>query len=153
MGLTSITSHIHNWALFSLSLHLVIVSVVISPHIGHLPTWVVSYLFALSYCSWGSQGNNTQVVCHSLLQWTSSHHYLQYLHHSLASGQITRREHSPAFQQKIGLKIYWAWPRPSEQDPVSSSVSLSHQEPSISLLSFSIRGQADRKPQWSTTQP
>ena len=28
----------------------------------------VSYLFAFSYCSWGSQGNNTEVLCHSLLQ-------------------------------------------------------------------------------------
>ena len=34
------------------------------------------------------------------------HHYLHYLHHSLASGQTTGREHSPAHQQKIGLKIY-----------------------------------------------
>ena len=46
-------------------------------------------------------------------------------------------------QQKIGLKIYWAWPYPSEQDPVSPTVSLSHQEASISLLSFSIRGQTE----------
>ena len=46
-------------------------------------------------------------------------HYLPYLHHSLASGQITGREHSPTLQQKIGLKIYWASPYPSEQDPVS----------------------------------
>ena len=29
----------------------------------------VSYLFPFSYCSWGSQGKNTEVVCHSLLQW------------------------------------------------------------------------------------
>ena len=28
----------------------------------------VSYHFAFSYCSWGSQGKNTEVVCHSLLQ-------------------------------------------------------------------------------------
>ena len=38
-------------------------------------TWVVSlsvsYDFAFSYCSWGSQGKNTEVVCHSLLQWTT----------------------------------------------------------------------------------
>ena len=27
-------------------------------------------LFAFSYCSWGSQGKNSEVVCHSLLQWT-----------------------------------------------------------------------------------
>ena len=29
-------------------------------------------------------------------------HYLHHLHRSLASGQITGREHSPAHQQKIG---------------------------------------------------
>ena len=43
-------------------------------------------------------------------------YYLHYLHHSLASDQITGREHSPAHQQKVGLKIYWAGPirtRPS----------------------------------------
>ena len=43
-----------------------------------LPTWgvhlSVSYLFASSYCSWGSQGKNTEVVCHSLLQWTTFCH-------------------------------------------------------------------------------
>ena len=42
---------------------------------GHLLTWgvhlSVSYLFAFSYCSWSSQGKNTEVVCHSLLQWTT----------------------------------------------------------------------------------
>ena len=27
--------------------------------------------FCLSYCSRGSQGKNTEVVCHSLLQWTT----------------------------------------------------------------------------------
>ena len=68
-------------------------------------------------------------------------HYLPYLHHRLASGQTTGREHSPTHQQTIGFKSYWAWPHPLEQDPVSLSVSLSHQEHSISLLSFSIRGQ------------
>ena len=31
----------------------------------------ISYNFAFSYCSWGSQGKNTEVVCHSLLQWTT----------------------------------------------------------------------------------
>ena len=44
-------------------------------HTGCLPTWgvdlSVSYLFAFSYCSWCSQGKNTEVVCHSLLQWTT----------------------------------------------------------------------------------
>ena len=41
----------------------------------HLLTWgvslSVSYHFAFSYCPWGSQGKNTEVVCHSLLQWTT----------------------------------------------------------------------------------
>ena len=31
----------------------------------------VSYHFAFSYCSWGSQGKNTEVLCRSLLQWTA----------------------------------------------------------------------------------
>ena len=31
----------------------------------------VSYHFTFSYCSWGSQGKNTEVVCLSLLQWTT----------------------------------------------------------------------------------
>ena len=64
---------------FSL-LHLFILSGVISPLISSsiLSTYwpgefylSVSYLFAFSYCSWGSQGKNTEVVCHSLLQWTT----------------------------------------------------------------------------------
>ena len=29
------------------------------------------YLSAFSYCSWGSQGKNADVVCHFLLQWTT----------------------------------------------------------------------------------
>ena len=31
----------------------------------------MSYLFVFSHCSWGSQGKNTEVVCHSLFQWTT----------------------------------------------------------------------------------
>ena len=38
-------------------------------------TWgvplLVSYHFAFSYCSWGSQGKNTEVACQSPLQWTT----------------------------------------------------------------------------------
>ena len=29
------------------------------------------YHFTFSYCSWSSQGKNTEVVCHFLLQWTT----------------------------------------------------------------------------------
>ena len=31
---------------------------------------LVSYHIAFSYCSWDSRGKNTEVACHSLLQWT-----------------------------------------------------------------------------------
>ena len=47
------------------------------------------------------------------------------------SGQTTGREPNPTHQQKIGLKIYRAWPRPSEQDPISPTGGLSDQEASI----------------------
>ena len=53
---------------------------------------------------------------------------------------VQRREHSLNNQQKIGLKIYWAWPGPSEQDSDSPMVSLSHQEASIRLLSLLSEG-------------
>ena len=43
---------------------------------------------------------------------------------------------------------YWVWPCTSEQDPVSPSVSLSHQEASVSPLSLSIR---EWKPQSQKT--
>ena len=52
-------------------------------------------------------------------------YYCHYPYHSLASGQTTGREHSPTHQQKIGSKIYWAWPCPSEEDPDSPSPSQS----------------------------
>ena len=36
-----------------------------SPYLGH------TSLAGFSYCSWESQGKNAEVVCHSLLQWTT----------------------------------------------------------------------------------
>ena len=48
-----------------------------------------------------------------------------YPYHSLASSQTIGREHKPIHQQKNGLKIYWAWPCPTEQDPVFPTASLS----------------------------
>ena len=63
LDFTSITSHIHNWVLFLLWLCLLILSGVLSPLFSSstlgLPAWgvhlAVSFLFAFSYCSWGSQ--------------------------------------------------------------------------------------------------
>ena len=59
-------------------------------------------------------------------------HYLHYLYHSLASGQITGRKHSPTLQPNIGLKIYCGCPPPSEQDPVQNKT-LSQSLPSRSF--------------------
>ena len=60
-------------------------STLLQEHFGHLPTWrvhlSVSYLFAFSYYSWGSQGKNTEVVFHSLLQWAT---FCQTLPHDLS---------------------------------------------------------------------
>ena len=64
------------------------------------------------------------------------HHYLHYLHHSLASAQITGREHSSAHQLKIGWKIYWHGPahRNKTQFPLQSvSPSGSFHKPLIVL--------------------
>ena len=78
-NLASVTTPIHNWVLFcfgsippfflELFLHW-------SPVAYWAPTDLgsplsVSYHFAFSYCSWGSQGKNTEVVFHSLLMWTT----------------------------------------------------------------------------------
>ena len=80
---TSITSHICNWVLcFALALFFhsfwSYFSNDLQQHIGHLQTWGVHlsvfYLIAFSYCSWGSPGKNTEVVCHSLFQWTTFCH-------------------------------------------------------------------------------
>ena len=95
---------------------------------------------AVACCRVG--GTECSSVC--MGPFEGDHLYLHYLHHSLASGQLTGREHSPTHQQKIGLKIYWTWPRLSEQDqfPTQSLPSGA----SINLLSFSIGGQTDWKP-------
>ena len=66
------------------------------------------------------------------------HHYLHYLHCSLVSGQTTGREHSPAHQQKIGLKIYRVWPCASKQDSVPTATPLPPNSASLSLPSGSF---------------
>ena len=71
----SITSHIHNlvlvflWSISSFFLELFLYRSPVALTWGIYLS--VSYLFAFSYCSWGSQGKNTEVVCHSLIQWTT----------------------------------------------------------------------------------
>ena len=67
-----------------------------------------------------------------------------YSHHSSSWGQPTRNGTQSCPSAENSIKDYWAWSHPSEGNSVSPSVSLSHQEPSISLLSFSIRGQINQ---------
>ena len=118
------------------------------------PSWVALHSMAYSF----TELDKAVVHVNSLISfqwlWFGSRgpfegggHYLHYLHHSLVSSQITGWEHSPTHQEKIRLKIYWGWPCPSEQDPVSPMVSLSHKEASISLLSLSFRGLTVWEPQ------
>ena len=55
---------------FIFFLELLVIALCSSP----VAYWTLSnleYLFAFSYCSWGSHSKNTRVVCHSLLQWTT----------------------------------------------------------------------------------
>ena len=57
-------------------------SIILQWHIGHLPTWgvhlSVSYLFPSSYCSWGSQGKNTEVFA---IPFCSGPHFVRTLHY------------------------------------------------------------------------
>ena len=78
---TSIINHIHHWVLscfvfissffLKLFLHW-------SPVAYGTPTSMeissFSAFFAFSYCSWDYQGKNTEVICYSLLQWTTFCH-------------------------------------------------------------------------------
>ena len=76
---TSITCYIHIWALFLHWLCLFILSGIISPLfsssiLGTYKPGSSSFSvpsFAFLYCLWNSQGKNTEVVCHSLIQWTT----------------------------------------------------------------------------------
>ena len=52
------------------------------------------------------RAGGTDCISAHMGPFEGGHHYLHYFHHSLASDQITGREHSPTPQQKIGLKIY-----------------------------------------------
>ena len=79
LNLASITSPTHNWVLSLLWPHPFILSGVISPLISSIILgiyWPGGFIFSvlsfcLSYCSWGSQDKSIEVVCHSLLQWTT----------------------------------------------------------------------------------
>ena len=67
----------------------------------------VSYLFAFPYYSWVSQGKNTEVVCHSLLQWTTFCH---------AKLKDTHKLYN-SIQNPL-----WSSPSPPEASPITSSL-------------------------------
>ena len=52
--------------------HGIYVSLSILVSLGYMPrSGIAGSYGGFPYCSWGSQGKNTEVVCHSLLQWTT----------------------------------------------------------------------------------
>ena len=71
----------------------------------------VSYLFACSYCSWGSQCKNTEVVC---IPFSSGAHFVRTLYHelSVALHGVTHGfiELDKAVVHVISLIIFlWLW--------------------------------------------
>ena len=60
---------------------------------------------------WPAAGSGTHTITvlepAGISPFEGGHHYP---YHSLASDQTIGKEHSPTHQQKIGFKIYWAWP-------------------------------------------
>ena len=116
--LASITSHIHDWVLFLLRLHPFILPGVICPLISCsvLGTYgpgesLFQYLIILPFHTvhGGSQGKNTEVVCHSLLQWTTFY-------------QICLQE----VQQIRGL-AFLLWPNSLHPQEISALNSLSEE--------------------------
>ena len=76
-------------------------------------------------------GTECSSACMGPFEW--GQHYLQTS--TIVWPQVNNREGTHLHPStKIGLKIYWSWPCPSEKDPDSPSVSLCHQEASINLL-------------------
>ena len=162
LDFTCITSHIPDWMLFLLWLCLFILSEVISPLFsGSLRKQTLGRHKQNLVCTRTQKKEQwyhkklTQTypwmlrVSSDLLQgwwhWVQRSFWRSSPLSSLpppylASGQTTGREHSPAHQQKVGLKIYWAWPCLPGQNLDFFSVSLSHPEASISMLSLSSRG-------------
>ena len=77
----------------------------------------------------------TEYISVCMGSFEGGHHYLHYFHHGLTSGQTTGREHSPALQQKIGLKFTDHGPahKNKTQFPPQSLTSGSFHKPLILL--------------------
>ena len=143
MDFTFITRHIHNSIISSLAqlLHSFWNYFCTLPQQrnGHLPTLgahlLVSYLFAFSYCLWGSGSKSTGVVCHSLFQWTMfcqsvksefllmrwswwAHRELQYgklavrwTNNSVGSFRLTTPPRDPDREEELEVRLTHQLPR------------------------------------------
>ena len=67
-------------------------------------------------------------------QWLLSSEFYFWSSFRVLAGEDEHMIFYSAILLKIGLKIYCAWPHPSEQDPVSPTISFSRQEASTSLF-------------------
>ena len=92
---------------------------------------------AVAGCRVGSTGCGSACMG----RFEGGHPYLHYLHHSLAPGKSQGTQLHPSTENWI--KDLLGMAPPIRSRPSMPSVSLSHQEDSISLLSFSIRGQTE----------
>ena len=66
--------------------------------------------FWLSYCSWGSQGKNTEAVFHSLLQWTTFCQTFKYKLSAFNSGLLLTFCAHCELQAFLG-EVSWGGPR------------------------------------------
>ena len=64
--------------LFNSHIHIWLLGLTRWTFVGKIMYLLFICCLGLSYCSWGSQGKNTEVACHSLLQWTT---FCQTFHH------------------------------------------------------------------------
>ena len=69
------------------------------------PTILLWLLFALEHGVSSQSSSSRQAASTPVPPFEGGPHYLHYLHQSLASGQITGREHSSALQQKLVLVV------------------------------------------------
>ena len=90
-------SHPHLGVVFTLVLSLhsfwSYFSTDLQQHIGHLPNWEV-HLFSFPYCSWGSQGKNTEVVC---IPFSSGAHFAKWTWVWANLGDSEGQESLPCF--------------------------------------------------------
>ena len=96
----------------------------------------LTIMLGLLLCSWMWGfffGGEPTFSC----QWLFSSEFYFWSSFRVLAGEDEHMTFYSAILLKIGLKITGAistWPHPSEQDPVSPTVSFSHQEASISLF-------------------